>query len=308
MRAYFIALVLWALPLTAGTHETAHFRFEYEKDGQGTALSLAKYAETDRIYVLKFLGLDLPGRIRVVIGATDEEFSKAVGTSRKLETWIAGMALPHRDLIVISARGNEVFSAREVFLHELGHIYLHKAIGHHPIPRWFDEGFAMYVSGEPVLQHLKTMMPAAALDNLFSLKDLTVSFPGEPPAVHIAYAESMMFVRHLFQAYGRGAVEGLIRLLGQGLEFDTAFRRAFGVDLRFVEDAFRRSFASKSYLLITLTGSGVLWLVITVILGWVYVRRRQQDREKLRQWEEENARELAFYLSKLSKDQEYPEA
>ena len=296
------------MPASAGTIKTPHFLFEFYAGGRGTARNLSKNAETDRSYVLHFLGIDAPQRITVRVAATQAEMSEAVGSNARVETWIAGMAMPGQDLVVISTRGNEVFSSREVFLHELGHIYLHIATGNRRIPRWYDEGFAMYVSGEPVLNRLKTLLPAASMDNMFPLKDLERHFPSKEPAVNMAYAESMMFVRHLFNVYGRLTMLALIKNLRAGQGFDTAFRNAFGVEIVFVEKSFRKSLASRSYLLVVLTGSGVIWLVITLILIWVYTRKRVQDNEKLKKWQQEDEDLLASYLARLSKDREPPEA
>ncbi len=306
--AQIILVLSLATPVRAASIKTQHFTFLFHPDGQGLARELSANAETDRAYVVHFLGIDAPERITIKIAATQQQMMDAIGAHHRVESWIAGMAIPAQDLVIISARGNEVFSAREVFLHELGHIYLHIAVGHRPIPRWFDEGFAMYVSGEPALQRLKTLLPAAAMNNLFSLHDLTKHFPSRQPAVQVAYAESMMFVRHLFNVYGRPSILNLIKGLHQGLPFDAAFRRAFGVDLVFVEKAFRRSIGSGSYLLVVLTGSGVLWLVITLILIWVYLRKREQGNEKIQKWQDEDARLLAEYLSRLSDDKDIPQA
>lgn len=310
MRLFTLLVFLsgFAAPVLAGTIETPHFLFKFQAQGRGTAQSLSQNAETDRAYVLRFLGIKAPQKIRVIIAATETQMREAVGSKGRVEQWIAGMAMPGRNLVIISTRGNEVFSSREVFLHELGHIYLHIAVNNRTVPRWFDEGFAMYVSGEPVLNRLKTMLPAAALDNLFPFRDLTGHFPSKEPAVQMAYAQSMMFVRHLFNVYGRISMLALIKNLGAGQGFDNAFRRSFGVDLVFAEKSFRRSLASRSYLLVILTGSGVIWLVITLILLWVYKRKRYQGNKKLRKWQQEDEDLLSSYLSRLSKNEEPPQA
>lgn len=310
--AFLLFTTVYALAATVHSPafliKTPHFLFRFNADGRGIARNLSRNAESDRTYVLHFLGIKAPQKITVIIAATQREMSEATGNTGRVEKWIAGMAIPGRNLVIISTRGNEVFSARETFLHELGHIYLHIAVNNRPLPRWFDEGFAMYVSGEPVLNRLKTLLPAAAMDNLFKLSDLTWHFPAQGPAVQMAYAQSMMFVRHLFNIYGKLPVLALVDNLSKGLLFEAAFRRAFGVDLVFVEKEFRKNLTSESYLLIVLTGSGVIWLVIAMILIWVYINKRRQDTEMLNKWQEEDENLLASYLAKLSDKEDPPQA
>ncbi len=290
----FYLLLIVASLLNIG--QSKHFVFLADKGGQGVAGVLMRHAEADRKYINRLLYMDDPNKITVVIGAKDQDLQRVTGF--RVERWIAGLAIPDKNLVLVSARGSEIFDARHVFLHELAHIYLHHRVGPHPIPRWFDEGFAMYVSGESFLERIKRVLPAAATGHLIPLRELNRRFPGGPPAVYLAYAESMMFVRYLVHTWGMPVIGLYIDLLAKGVNPDEAFTRAFGVDITFAQKMFERSIAKPSYVLIVLTGSGILWLFISFILLFVYYRKKQHEKELKEKWDREEEEELRDLLSR----------
>ena len=125
---------------------TAHFRFEPDAGSQGIAAHLAEIAEDKRHFVQSLLGVTDERVIEVRVASSEEAMERMVGTESPVRDWIAGLAMSDRNLIVMSARGNEVFKASDTFVHELAHIYLDSAVAGHHVPRWFHEGLAMLVA------------------------------------------------------------------------------------------------------------------------------------------------------------------
>lgn len=290
--AAFGGLLSWGLAVQAREIRTSHFIFRPDVGSEGVAELLARDAEGRRKYVLGVLGIDDSRVIEVGIASDDEAMQAMVGSSRPIREWVAGLAMAERNLIVMSARGNEVFRVRDTFVHELAHIYLDAAVPHQKLPRWFHEGFAMLVAEERVADRLQSVMGAAATESFLPLADLTDHFPAAGPQVHLAYAQSMLFVRHLQRdTEGRGIANLLVELRA-GMPFELAFPRVFGATPDEAFAHFRASLSRYDGLVVFLTSAAVLWVAIMLLFLWVYRRKRARSRRKRELWalQEELAR------------------
>jgi len=294
------ALSLGMASAEADSHplHTAHFVFEPDEGTAGVAERLAEVAEQKRQYVLSVLGTRDERTITVRIASSDEAMSRMAGVARPVREWIAGLAFSDRALIVLSARGNEVFQVTDTFEHELAHLYLDTAIRGRPVPRWFHEGVAMLIASEGVSERLKTAMGAAASGAWLPLADLESSFPGEAPAVHLAYAQAMLLVRSLTRR-SPGNLPELIARVADGMPFETAFEQTFGAPVEAVWEQAKQQVGRTRSLIWFLTSAAVLWVVITGLFLYVYSRKRRRASLKRQAWEiqEELARIQAWHDS-----------
>ncbi len=286
MPVFLLVATLAAAPASAQPAGvvTPHFRFLPDAGSVGLAEHLASIGETKRSYVLGLLGVADDRVIEVRIASDEAAMSRMVGSDRPVEDWIAGLAHPREGWIVLSARGNEVFNATDTFVHELAHVYLESVLLGHPCPRWFHEGFAMMVAGEEVGQRMKAFLGAAATGSFLPLEELEDSFPGEPPAVHLAYAQSQLFVRYL-QRRGDGAgIRSLVQALRSGLPFELAFERTFQGPPDELWRDFLRTVDPWSSWLVFLTSAAVLWVLILLLFLWAYVRKRRRAAARKAMW------------------------
>lgn len=282
----------WNPAAVAREVRTPHFVFRPDAGSEGVAELLARDAEGRRKYVLGVLGIDDSRVIEVGIASDDESMQAMVGSSRPIREWVAGLAMADRNLIVMSARGNEVFRVRDTFVHELAHIYLDAAVPNQNLPRWFHEGFAMLVAEERVADRLQSVMGAAATESFIPLADLVDHFPAVGPQVHLAYAQSMLFVRHLQRSTGGRGIANLLVELRAGMPFELAFPRVFGATPDEAFAHFRASMSRYDGLVVFLTSAAVLWVAIMLLFLWVYRRKRARARQKRELWalQEELAR------------------
>lgn len=287
VRVAAAALLLLPAAARAGDADevrTAHFRFVPDEGSVGLATNLAEIAEGKRHYVLSLLGVDDPRVIEVRVGSDEESLSRDVGTTGLVPEWIAGLAYGDEGLIVLSARGNEFFSATDTFVHELAHVYLDTALAGHEVPRWFHEGFAMLVAEEGVGDRLKAFLGAAATGSFLPLSELTDRFPPGPPAVHLAYAQSQMFVRWLQRQAGGEGVKRLVAGLRVGMPFALAFDTTFGGTPQDLFTTFSHTVDRFSSWLVFVTSAAVLWIVVVALFLWAWRRKRRRAREKRQMW------------------------
>lgn len=286
-RALLLVLLLCAarpVPAVAEEIRTPFFRFVPDEGSSGLAEHLAGIAEGKRAYVLGLLGIRDDRVLEVRIASDEASMERMVGTDRPVREWIAGLAFPADARIVLSARGNEVFGAADTFVHELAHVYLDTALQGHGAPRWFHEGFAMMVAGEEVGERLKTFLGAAATGSFLPLESLVASFPADVPTVHLAYAQSQLFVKYLQHAGGGTGVKTLVGMLREGIPFDLAFEQAFGGTTDELWRRFAKSIDPVSSWLVFLTSAAVLWMLIVGLFLWVYARKRRKAAARKAMW------------------------
>jgi len=80
----------------------------------------------------------------------DDESKFEIITRGRIPHWGAGAAFPSRKLIAIKSptKYNINRSLEELLMHEYSHLALAARVGFNSVPRWFNEGLAMYVSME----------------------------------------------------------------------------------------------------------------------------------------------------------------
>lgn len=150
----------------------------------------------------------------------------------------------------------------------------------------------MLVASEGVGERLKTALGAAATGAWLAWADLADGFPAEPPAVHLAYAQSMLFVRYLHRAAAPAGISALITEVASGMPFDAAFEHVFGAPVEEVWERARSEVDRVGSWVWFLTSAAVLWVVITALFLYVYARKRHRAALKREAWaiQEELAR------------------
>jgi len=175
--------------------------------------------------------------IRIRITYTREEFG--VATRGLVPDWSIGAANPETGTIVLyfpeSSRSPQ---AIELVGHELGHILLHNAVGEGVwIPRWFDEGFAQWISG-PIEDGQAVRIAYAELIGesvrLWELESVN-SWSGD--RANLAYAESRAAFDFLMEIAPNSDIFALINSLGRDRDFDIGFEAHMGIS---VEDFYLR--------------------------------------------------------------------
>jgi len=270
--------------------ETPHFVFVHNGKGANLAKKLAEIAEGRRRYIRHLVGLGPDGdeKIEVRIAINDDEMQAMTGSGGRVDHWVAGITFIGQDLIVMSARGNEFFKASDTFVHELAHYYLDEMTGDRPVPRWFHEGFAMLASDELIGDRMHSLLAAAATGSIFELSELDTSFPSKEPAVHLAYAQSMFFVRFLQNVSGNAGVPALIDDMRVGMPFEAAFQSTWGGTPEELFVRFRDTFSPVDSVIAFLTSATLIWALVVGVFVFVYLRKKKMAARKIEMWELED--------------------
>jgi hypothetical protein len=131
--------------------------------------------------------------------------------------------------------------------HELTHLIIHQATDnpYADIPRWLDEGLAVYNEDPNQLdeQFREGFAKAVAEDSLFTLQTLSSTFPADPEAANLAYGQSGAVTKFIVDTYGTEAMHELLQIFAEGTITDDALEEALGENTQTLTDAFRTSLA-----------------------------------------------------------------
>jgi tetratricopeptide (TPR) repeat protein len=109
-----------------------------------------------------------------------------------------------------------------ILTHEFAHALVH-SLGPRGVPAWLHEGLAGAVESDDLSWASERLREAGAPFPLESLQTSFGRLAGDQAV--LAYATSALVVRRLMDEVGGPAIAGLLRDLGEGAEFETAFER-----------------------------------------------------------------------------------
>jgi hypothetical protein len=179
----------------------------------------------------------------------------------------------------------------EVFRHELAHVALEDAVGGRPIPRWFNEGFAVMASGETSFVRLQTLVSATFSDRLLSLSQLERNFPSNEDAANVAYAEAADVVRFLIRRQEVHRFRGLVSRLRDGETMDSALLNSYGEETAALETEWRDD-VTRRYAFFPALGSGsLIWAVTLGLFAVGWRKKRKKAQATLARWRKEEAAE-----------------
>lgn len=244
------------------------------------------------------LGLDPIGgpiRVRLVDPGSDE--------AALAPRWAVAYAIGNASLVVLIPSRVPSYpddDLETVLYHEVAHVFVARAAGRRPVPRWFNEGVAMVAARENGpsgwgLGDQGRLLLATLRRDGSQLAKMEQGFGQGPQSAAAAYSLAAAFVRHLQSTYGPYTIADILAQVRQGHSFEAAFRQVTGTSLYLAEETFWHQLDVSHKWVPFLTSSATLWTIITLLALWAFRRRRMLDAERLAAWEEEEQRQLALW-------------
>jgi Peptidase MA superfamily len=286
-------LKLPPVPATYQQKDLGWIKFAYVASAHERVAPLIRDAEEIKARLTDELGQPVLDKVEVRVGRTPEEMATLAPAEAPPPPYGSGVAYDalHLVLLTLSAPGSNVaVDLDEVFRHELAHIALSDAVLHRHVPRWFNEGLAIYESNENPTDRIKTLWDATLSGTILPLADIDRSFPTENYEVSIAYAESADFVRFLMRKNDRERFERMIDRVRDGQSFDRAVADAYGSDLRKLEFQWKEELSKRYTIIPVITGGSLVWVLVIGALVVGYIKKRRRSKATLARWAEEEAR------------------
>ncbi len=284
------------LPSDFSTFDGGWIQMTYHPTLKAKVSVLQREASSIKLELNRLLGESTLDRVHVIIGRTPGEMETLAPEGARFPKYAAGVAFSEAGLVLLTAESRypgERHDLLEVFRHELAHIALHDAIGRTNVPRWFNEGFAIYASKEAETARLQTLWTATLADRLIPLDRLTRSFPADARAASVAYAQAADLIRYFLRSDEAHRFESLIQRLARGQEFSQALSDAYATDLFSLEKQWREDVARRYTFWPVIFGGSLVWFAAFGLMIAAYVKRRRRATRKLEVWAKEEAMEDA---------------
>jgi hypothetical protein len=130
-----------------------------------------------------------------------------------------------------------------VIAHELTHLVFHHAVDnpYNTVPRWLDEGVAVYESEGYTAQWQGYVNAAVSSNTLIPLDGIAGLFPSVQSGFYLAYGESVAAVDFFIRTYGEPRFWELVKSYANGVSDDEAFTAATGSDVEAFNTAWFQS-------------------------------------------------------------------
>jgi Tfp pilus assembly protein PilF len=146
-----------------------------------------------------------------------------------------------------TARDPGTFSWQATLWHELAHVVTLQ-MSKQRIPRWLTEGISVYEESVQRSEWGRDMETtfARAMDRgkVLKLKDLNAGFT-RPDTISLAYYEASLLVEHIVTTRGQPALRTLVTSYGEGIDTDTAMKRALNGTMEDLQGTFDKALEEK---------------------------------------------------------------
>lgn len=282
------------VPPGYGVHDAGWLRVAYPPGTGERIQPLIDAAGAFRAELARRFAHPVLERVDVRVARTPAEMARLAPEGAPFPAYASGVAYSRLGLVLLSIEPrfpNQHHDLREIFRHELAHLAIHEAAGGAPVPLWFNEGFAVHVSGEASLVRLQTLWTATLADRLLPLATVDRRFPAEATVTDVAYAQAADVVRFLIRRQDEARFAALFARVRGGQPFDAAMTDAYGVDRDSLEAEWREDVTKRYTFWPILLSGGVVWVLAIALAGVAWRRRRRRDRLTLQRWAREEATE-----------------
>jgi hypothetical protein len=294
-RRFHILLILCVFPAFARNpagivwryHSTSNFIIAYREADKTLAIRVLDELQQRQQQLARRLNYQPRRAITVFLCPTQQIFDRMTGGV--VPHW--GEAAANTAQWRIYLKTPAASDTRELLpatvTHELAHLCLAEIASPNQLPRWFNEGAAIFLSNESRPTDPTIISRAIFTKSLVDFEeiDALLSFPNARAA--LAYAESYYAVSFMTQRFGNEAVSKLARAFAAASDSRQAFQNAFHEDLWTFEaeyfDYLRRHFRWHFLLDESFLFGGVI--LILLIAGFFVTRWRA--RKKIKEWETE---------------------
>lgn len=189
------------------------------------------------------VGISLENPIKIFIYANHQDLLSALSVTA--QEWTGGVAYTNYGVVVIGINPSQLEWGLDAMTHEMSHLVIHQATDNpfSGLPRWLDEGIAVYNENQDELDDDFRPIFERAVENneLMTLRTLSSPFPGDPLEANLAYGQSGAVVKFIIDTYGSDAMAELLSIFAEGAVYDEALEQALGVDTDGLDNAFRES-------------------------------------------------------------------
>jgi hypothetical protein len=226
-------------------------------------------------------GLPLAGTIAegtIILAPTPEVFDSLASGA---PGWSAAVAIPGLRRIILPAyRTVRTSDPARTLRHEMAHLALNAYLPA-GIPRWFDEGYATWASGEWDEDAAWALRIAFLLRRAPPLDDLELTWPSDHARARVAYHLSATAVAYLHELGGERGFEALLAAWSERGTLDSALRVTYGMTQGQFEERWAKAVRRRYGWLLALAQMTFFWMILGVLVFALWIVRKRRQREQL---------------------------
>jgi hypothetical protein len=205
------------------------------------AAEVLETAETTIARLEGEIGVDVDRQVQVYVYNSQSDMRLALSSRSQVyddRVMTLGVAVSEDTLLLLGSTSD----LDQVTAHELSHIVVGLATDNPylGLPRWLDEGLAMYAEGDFPADNKRALDSAVADDALLSIRSLS-SYSGHAEQVDLYYGEVRSVVDYMLAEYGKEKLDALLQVFAQGARADDALQQIYGFGLDELDNRWRAS-------------------------------------------------------------------
>ncbi len=262
------------------TSKSGDLEFHYPKRFEPAARELMRTSTRSVRRAERSLGLESLGPVEVWVLPQVDDYFEVTGTPGAPPSWAVGLSLSDKGVIIVvngAGPGGALVELQKTFDHELAHVAIDRARAGHPVPRWFNEGFALLHADEWSPERADLFGRAASTGALKSFRDIERGFPEHSGSAGLAYSQSLQFMMHIQDLAGDDVIGKIMTGVRAGTPFDKAFKSAVGKSLALTEAQWKQEAESQmsGWSILNDGTWGLVGAALLFIVAW-FVRRRRK--------------------------------
>ena len=231
------------------------------------------------------VGYGGPQIANIIISGSKEEYHQFTGNL--MPEWSQGSTDYENSRIVLKSpsftgiRGSQL---AKTVIHELTHFLIGAVAPPSSVPRWFNEGTAMYLGGEETLRSKINISVALHTKSLISLNEIeyVLTFSGD--RANLAYAESRAALTYLIEIKEKEAIKSILAEIYSNKSFDAAFTTITGMEPIDFEIEFRRTIRHRYRYYFLAAAADYIWFLIPGLFILAYLAVKIRNWQTIRRW------------------------
>lgn len=222
--------------LTQGRIELGYYD---DTRARATAILTAAVEAAERLQ--DDMGIALESPVHIYVYNSSRDMALALSSRSEIydaRTVTLGVAIGGDTLLILGPHEDALFTVA----HEMSHIVVGLATEnpYTDMPRWLDEGLAMYAEGELPQDNARALDQAVRRDELISVQSLS-GYVGNPEQVDLFYGQVYSIIDYMLQTYGQRKMTDLLTMLQQGVPIEQALAQIYGLTIDELDSAWRGS-------------------------------------------------------------------
>lgn len=242
--------------------------------------------------IMKRLQMESLEEIRIVLSPDEKTFHELTGGA--IPEWGVGAADKTQRIVYLISpeRDPSRQKFQQVIAHELTHLFVDMLVRGRELPRWFDEGLAMWISRDKRFWDHVRFSRAIITDQAVPLNQVDVVLDFRRDKAALAYWESQSAVQYIEDVFGYEAIPALLRAVNYSETWEDAFVTVMQMSPADFEMAWMTAMEKRYKWAFILDQRLLFSLLFVGLFMAAFFYKKVQNQKQIRLWDREDKETL----------------